>query len=67
MTTAHRHRPASTRTICWSYCVAAGRCSGAAHGNVTHVETCSCGATRAEEVNGTFIARGAWQPAGARG
>jgi hypothetical protein len=35
-------------------------CSGAAHGGVTHVDCCSCGAERRTESNGTHVQRGAW-------
>ncbi len=32
----------------------------AAHGNVTHVERCACGATRETNSNGRHVERGGW-------
>jgi hypothetical protein len=66
MKTTHRHRPVSrlTRTVGWVHCVAkpTSGCSGAAHGGVTHIETCKCGATRHTETNGRHSETGAWKP-----
>lgn len=65
--TTHRHRaiPSRHRVIGWGHCVAApgACCAGLAHGAVTHVDTCSCGATRSEESNGFHRERGLWIPA----
>lgn len=63
----HCHRPelSLTHTVGWTACVAkpSRYCSGASHGGVTFVETCSCGATRRTESNGRHVERGAWEEA----
>lgn len=62
--THHTHRAVSSlsRTVCWTHCVAKPGvyCSGAAHGNVTIVDKCRCGATRLTESNGRHVVRGPW-------
>jgi hypothetical protein len=35
----------------------------AAHGNICRVDTCSCGATRRTNINGSHIERGVWATA----
>ena len=60
-TMKHRHRPHTTKTVGFAYCVAPYDCTPAAHGGVTHIETCKCGATR--RINSTGSHReevGAW-------
>lgn len=57
----HRHQIKTTRTVGWTHCVAEGCYCGAAHGGVTHVDTCSCGAERRTESNGRHTARGPWE------
>lgn len=58
---AHRHRNYGERRIVgWSHCVAATACSGAAHGGITYIEHCRCGAERRIESNGRHEAKGSW-------
>jgi hypothetical protein len=52
--------------IGWTHCVAGGNCSGAAHGAVTIVETCSCGAKRYTESNGRHSKSGGWSKPAAK-
>lgn len=65
--THHTHRAVSSmsRTVAWTHCVARPGvgCSGAAHGGVTHVDRCRCGAERETEINGLHVVRGAWTEA----
>ena len=56
----HEHEAASERELPWMYCVAPGECTGAEHGNVTIIETCSCGAVRTTESNGGRYATLGW-------
>lgn len=56
----HRHRAKTTITRCFSGPVS-GRQNPAAHGNVCRIDTCSCGATRATNVNGNHVERGDWK------
>lgn len=58
----HRHRPRGESTPrAWQFCVSPYACSGAAHGNVTYVDRCTCGAERWREVNGSHVTRSRWQ------
>ena len=58
----HHHRAVAgeDRTVGWTHCVAAGGCSGAAHGGVTFVSVCSCGARRLTESNGKHTRCSGW-------
>lgn len=56
----HKHRANTERTVGWTQCIAAGGCSGAAHGGVTHIDTCMCGAERRTESNGRHERSGRW-------
>jgi hypothetical protein len=61
MTTRHRHRVKHHTTVCWTHCVSArGWGCEEAHGCVTHVDTCRCGAQRKTESNGRRSYRGQW-------
>lgn len=44
----------------FDHCVSGEDCDQRAHGCVTYVETCGCGATREANVNGTWEERGPW-------
>ena len=57
----HQHRAKTHETYGWSHCVGDGSRCGAAHGAVTHVDTCACGSIRRTESNGMHVARGAWE------
>jgi len=67
MTYRHRHT-AATRTETPYRGTAAGarRENPAAHGSLTIVETCDCGATREVAANGRHRELGRWYPAQAR-
>jgi len=54
------HRSATHRTIPFSGPVAVQKQNPAAHGNVTVVSTCRCGAERRTNVNGQHSERGEW-------
>ena len=57
----HAHRAVGpSTTVGWTHCVADGPCSGRAHGAVTHLDRCSCGALRHTESNGRHVVRGPW-------
>jgi hypothetical protein len=60
--THHTHRavPTLSKTVCWTHCVRHKGCSGAAHGGVTFIDTCRCGARRYTESNGGYTRRGPW-------
>jgi hypothetical protein len=59
---AHVHRAVKrkSRIIGWTHCVTGRADCGAAHGGVTHVDNCRCGATRKTESNGRRKASGGW-------
>ena len=60
----HKHKMKTEVTRAWAYCVNPhSGCSGAAHGAVTRVQTCSCGATRRIEGNGRHATKGQWYDA----
>ena len=61
---AHQHRAAKRTERPYSGPVAARKQNPAAHGNVTRVETCTCGAERKVNINGHHTERGPWQEAG---
>jgi hypothetical protein len=58
----HRAKPNLRTTRCFNGSVVGryGKQNPRAHGNVCHEDTCSCGATRATNVNGCDIERGPW-------
>ena len=56
----HRHKVKTHRTVGWSGCVGPRTCDGLAHGGVTHVDECACGATRRTESNGSHRASAGW-------
>ena len=56
-----RHRAAGDSPAHgWTSCVAAGSCSGAAHGAITYRDECRCGAVRRTETNGLHTATSGW-------
>lgn len=60
----HKHKAISDkrRTIGFSSCVSPENCNAKAHGGVTHIDACSCGATR--KTNSTGFGReerGKWE------
>jgi hypothetical protein len=65
---AHKHKQrkdAEKRYFGWSRCVGNGTDCGGAHGGVTIVEECACGAIRRTESNGRHESTlGWWTPEG---
>lgn len=57
-----RHKATTERTIGYLYCCASKPwlCSGRAHGGVTHIETCRCGATRLTNSTGGYSETSGW-------
>ena len=60
---SHRHQVIRTETRPFTGPVAAKQ-NPAAHGGVTLVHYCACGATRRTNQNGRHIERGPWQEPG---
>lgn len=60
---AHEHEDKRTEPEIhgWTSCVAPMGCSGAAHGGVTIVEVCECGAKRRIESNGRHENTSDWE------
>lgn len=56
----HRHREKTSSMTGWQHCVARGSCSGAAHGAVTLISRCACGAVRKVESNGRHQESSGW-------
>ena len=57
----HRHKLDTERNYCFRGPAAGARTENrAAHGNVTVVERCACGATRETNINGRHVERGTW-------
>jgi hypothetical protein len=57
----HRHKMSTERNYCFRGPAVGARTENrAAHGNVTVVERCACGATRETNINGRHVERGAW-------
>ncbi len=59
----HRKQAGMGKVRSWQGCVAAGPCSGKAHGAYVFVDYCKCGAYRRTEVNGVHEVKGPWLPA----
>lgn len=57
----HQHRPKTSVDRPYTRCVNPERCTTEAHGNITRVDTCSCGATREQNINQSYIERGTWR------
>lgn len=62
MTTKHTHRMIRARreTRGFGFCARPERCNPSAHGYVTHVDYCACGATRRTNENGSRYECGPW-------
>lgn len=58
----HVHKAIEDRAeiVGWTHCVARGNCSGMAHGGVTHIDYCRCGAIRKIESNGCTSMSSGW-------
>ena len=67
-TNRHQHRVRISVDRGWTHCVTPEACAEnprkqAAHGNITRIDTCACGATRSTEINGGAANTGPWIPA----
>jgi hypothetical protein len=63
MKTTHKHRavPKQSKIVGFSHCVRPDDCHPAAHGGVTHIDHCRCGATRRTNSTGFGrTERGPW-------
>ena len=60
MTYIHKHRARAIKDIPFQGCTRPDHCRPEAHGNITVVSTCPCGATRMNNINRGFIERGEW-------
>jgi len=59
----HTHKAKTRRIVGFSHCVcvAPRRCDGRAHGGLTEIARCRCGAERRTNVNQGFRERGEWE------
>jgi hypothetical protein len=57
----HTHRATRSADYGFSGPVAIHDQNPAAHGNICRVDSCSCGATRRTNINGSHKERGAWE------
>ena len=56
----HRHRAKVTQTVAFRGPINGAKYNAGAHGNVMEIAVCSCGATRATNINGCQLERGKW-------
>jgi hypothetical protein len=67
---AHKHKAEQSKDVGWTACVTPDECATHpyprqdAHGNITRVDTCSCGAIRKSEINGGRTNYGPWEDLG---
>jgi hypothetical protein len=59
--TAHQHRVISWVTVNFSSCVAPDRCVPEAHGDITDIAKCSCGAVQRTNINREYREIGPWE------
>jgi len=62
----HSHKPETVREIGWKQCCTPAECAENprrehAHGWITSIATCRCGAVRESEWNGSAINHGPWK------
>lgn len=57
----HNHETKRDKDTPFNHCVNPHNCNPAAHGNITSLETCSCGATRKVNINGAHLEYGHWE------
>jgi hypothetical protein len=62
--TAHRHRVISWVTVEFRGCVAPDQCVPEAHGDITDIAKCSCGAVQKTNINREHREIGPWEEAG---
>ena len=56
----HQHKAVESRTRPYRHPVVRRKQNRAAHGNVTRIDRCECGAERHVNVNGKHRERGPW-------
>ena len=57
----HRHQVISWVTVDFSGCVAPGHCVPEAHGDITDIATCPCGAVQKTNINRQYREIGPWE------
>jgi hypothetical protein len=57
---SHQHRVKTSRDVCFTGPIASAKENRAAHGNITQIDTCQCGAKRKTNINGLHTERGQW-------
>lgn len=60
MATTHKHKAADSRDVAFSGPVSIDRENPAAHGNITQIDRCRCGAERRTNINQHHVERGEW-------
>lgn len=62
MTAKHRHAAIKrkARDVPYGWCVQPAACWPGAHGNITRIDVCVCGAERATNINQDAIEVGGW-------
>jgi hypothetical protein len=59
--TAHKHRVVSWLTVDFSGCVNPDHCTPEAHGHITDIAKCSCGAVQKTNINREYREIGPWE------
>jgi hypothetical protein len=59
--TTHRHQVISWVTVDFSECVAPDQCVPEAHGDITDIARCSCGAVQKTNINRQYREIGPWE------
>jgi len=57
---AHAALATKARDVPYGWCVQPWRCVEGAHGNVTRIDVCRCGAQRQTNINQNHVERGSW-------
>ena len=57
----HHHQVISWITVAFSGCVAPGRCVPEAHGDITDIAKCACGAVQKTNINRQYREIGPWE------
>jgi hypothetical protein len=57
----HRHQVMSWITVDFSECVSPYQCVPEAHGDITDIATCSCGAVQKTNINREYREVGSWE------
>lgn len=60
-TAHHTHRVKSWVTVDFRGCVSPDQCTPEAHGDITDIATCSCGAVQKTNINRQYREAGPWE------